>query len=88
LQYLSDEFFLLSCASPRKDCFKDLNEACLDESLVKLLVGVYIEESIDGLSSPLFQFQVRDIDDEIFQYLSNTTIFFIRNCILLGVEMG
>jgi hypothetical protein len=76
LKDLPDEFLLLSCACSRKDCFKNLDEACLDESLIEMLVGVYVKESVNGLSTPLFQLQMRNVNNEIFQDLSNEGIFF------------
>jgi hypothetical protein len=53
-----------------------LDEACLDESLIELLIGVYVKESVNGLSAPLFQLQMRNVNNEIFQDLSNEGIFF------------
>jgi len=48
----------------------------LDESLIEMLIGVYVKESVNGLSTPLFQLQMRNVNNEIFQDLSNEGIFF------------
>ena len=53
-----------------------------------MLVGVHIEQGVNHLSSPLFQLNLRDVDDEILQDVADNAILLRTDCSFFRVEIS
>lgn len=53
-----------------------------------MLVGVYVEESVDGLCAPLFQLQLGNVYDEVFEDFTKIAVFLLGNWIFFRVEVS